>query len=145
MRIPDTQDIFRWAVRSIVIVLTLIIILVLAVGLLRTLYGIRTIFSIAPIGQSFDNVVIDILTFLVIIELFRSFIDYFESHRFRLNTMIDPAIVFVIRELVVKLYEPAGIDGITIIAFAVLLLSLGIVRSLAVKYSPGEEGLPAKK
>ncbi|HIJ42249.1 MAG TPA: hypothetical protein HPP90_14425 [Deltaproteobacteria bacterium] len=29
--------------------------------------------------------------------------EYFEAHKFRLNTMIDPAIVFVIREFIVKL------------------------------------------
>ncbi len=69
----------------IVKILIVFIILVLVVGLFRTLYGMRTILVGKPLGQAFDSVVTDILTFLVIIELFRSFIEYFEVHRFRLK------------------------------------------------------------
>jgi uncharacterized membrane protein (DUF373 family) len=92
-----------------------------------------------PIGQTFNVVVTEILTFLVIIELFRSFIDYFEAHRFRLNTMIDPAIMFVIRELIVNLYDHQGLSWQMLTGFGILIISLGIVRTLAVRFSPGEE------
>jgi uncharacterized membrane protein (DUF373 family) len=60
-------------------------------------------------------------------------------HRFRLSTMIDPAIVFVIRELIVKLYDEKNMSWETIAAFGFLLLCLGIIRSLAIKYSPSDE------
>jgi uncharacterized membrane protein (DUF373 family) len=92
------------------------------------------------LGQSFDSMVTDILTFLVIIELFRSFIEYFEVHRFRLNTMIDPAIVFVIRELIVKTYDNTGfLDWKMLLAMGFVIVCLGIVRTLAVKFSPEED------
>jgi uncharacterized membrane protein (DUF373 family) len=80
----------------------------------------------------------------VIIELFRSFVAYFEVHRFRLSTMIDPAIVFVIRELIVKLYGEQNLGWQNITAFGFLLLCLGIIRSLAVRYSPGDDTIPSK-
>jgi len=73
---------------------------------------------------------LSIFNFLVIIELFRSFVVYFETHRFRLNTMIDPAIIFVIRELIVKLYGEQNISSETIIAFGFLLLCLGSSEAL---------------
>jgi uncharacterized membrane protein (DUF373 family) len=139
MKIPDAQVIFNKSLKVIVIILTMFIIMVLAVGLLQTLYEIKEFLFKRPIGQSFSVIVVNILTFLVIIELFRSFIAYFEVHRFRLSTMIDPAIVFVIRELIVKLYGEHDIGWQNIAAFGFLLLCLGIIRSLAVKFSPGDD------
>jgi uncharacterized membrane protein (DUF373 family) len=140
MKFLNINKIFTLAVKMIVIILTMFIIVVLVVGLFHTIWEItELLFTSRSIGQSFNIVVINILTFLVIIELFRSFVVYFETHRFRLNTMIDPAIIFVIRELIVKLYGEKNISWETIISFGFLLLSLGIIRSLAVKYSPGDE------
>jgi len=139
MKIPSMHDIFNVSVRIIVIILTLFIIVVMAVGLFQTIWEIKDYFLTKPIGQSFNVIVINILTFLVIIELFRSFVVYFETHRFRLNTMIDPAIVFVIRELIVKLYGQQNMSWETIAAFGFLLICLGVIRSLAVRYSPSDE------
>jgi uncharacterized membrane protein (DUF373 family) len=139
MKIPTMNKIFNLAIKIIVIILTVFIIVVLVVGLFHTIWGIKEFFFTKAVGQSFNIIVVNILTFLVIIELFRSFIVYFEMHRFRLSTMIDPAIIFVIRELIVKLYGEQNMTWETIAAFGFLLLCLGIIRSLAVKYSPSDE------
>ena len=139
MKIPAMHDIFNVSIKVIVIILTLFIIAVLAIGLFKTIWEIKDYFFAKSIDQSFNVIVINILTFLVIIELFRSFVVYFETQRFRLNTMIDPAIVFVIRELIVKLYGQQNIAWETIAAFGFLLLCLGVIRTLAVRYSPCDE------
>ncbi len=139
MKLPDAQQVFRKSLQYIISVLVIYIIMVLAIGLVRTLYGIRAFLDSQPLGQSFNGVVTDILTFLVIIELFRSFIEYFEAHRFRLHTMVNPAIVFVIRELIVKLYGQEGVSWQTLMAFGFVILCLGAVRALAVQFSPEED------
>ena len=138
------NSVFNLAIKSIVIILTVFIIVVLVVGLVNTICEIKEFLFTKSIGQSFNVIVVNILTFLVIIELFRSFVVYFETHRFRLNTMIDPAIIFVIRELIVKLYGEQTISYEVIMAFGFLLLSLGVIRSLAVKYSPSDEKSESK-
>ncbi|KUG21500.1 hypothetical protein ASZ90_008720 [hydrocarbon metagenome] len=138
------NSVFNLAIKSIVIILTVFIIVVLVVGLFNTIWEIKEFLFTKSIGQSFNVIVVNILTFLVIIELFRSFVVYFETHRFRLNTMIDPAIIFVIRELIVKLYGEQTISYEVIMAFGFLLLSLGVIRSLAVKYSPSDEKSESK-
>lgn len=144
MKIPTMNAIFNMAIKIIVIILTVFIIAVLIVGLFHTIWEIKEFFFTKSIGQSFNAIVVNILTFLVIIELFRSFVVYFETHRFRLNTMIDPAIIFVIRELIVKLYGEQNISYELILAFGFLLLSLGVIRSLAVKYSPSDDKSESK-
>ncbi|MDD5168940.1 MAG: phosphate-starvation-inducible PsiE family protein, partial [Syntrophales bacterium] len=128
MKIPNIQDIFTKSIQLIIIILTLFIIAVLVLGLFQTIYEIKELVFMKPVGQSFNVIVIEILTFLVIIELFRSFVTYFETHRFRLSAMIDPAIVFVIRELIVKLYGDKDMGWQNITAFGFLLLCLGIIR-----------------
>ena len=133
------HDIFNLAIKVIVVILTVFIIAVLFVGLFQTIWEIKELVFTKSIGQSFNVIVINILTFLVIIELFRSFVVYFETHRFRLSTMIDPAIIFVIRELIIKLYGQQNMSWETIASFGFLLLCLGIIRSLAVQYSPRDE------
>ena len=144
MKIPTMNSVFNLAIKSIVIILTVFIIVVLVVGLFNTIWEIKEFLFTKSIGQSFNVIVVNILTFLVILELFRSFVVYFETHRFRLNTMIDPAIIFVIRELIVKLYGEQTISYEVIMAFGFLLLSLGVIRSLAVKYSPSDEKSESK-
>jgi uncharacterized membrane protein (DUF373 family) len=139
MKMPVMKDVFNMIIRVIVIILTVIIIVVMIIGLFQTIWEIKDFFFTKSVGQSFNVIVVNLLTFLVIIELFRSFTVYFETHRFRLSAMIDPAIVFVIRELIVKLYSEQDMSWETIAAFGFLLLCMGIIRSLAIKYSPSDE------
>lgn len=139
MKAPDTQLIFRKSMQYIVKILMVFIILVLGIGLIKLIYGMTAILVSQHFGKAFNTIVTDILSFLVIIELFRSFIDYFEVHRFRLNTMIDPAIIFVIRELIVKLYNTEHIQWQIPMALGFVVICLGVVRTLAVQFSPDED------
>jgi len=125
----------------IVKILMFFIILVLGIGLIKVIYGMTSILVSQPLGQAFNTIVTDILSFLVIIELFRSFIDYFEVQRFRLNTMIDPAIIFVIREIIVKLYNTKHIQWQIPWPWD-CGDCLGVVRTLAVQFSPDEDKKP---
>jgi uncharacterized membrane protein (DUF373 family) len=130
--------IFRKSMQVLVDVLIIYIIVVMAVGLCKTIYGVRLLFSSELVGAAFTQVITDILTFLVIIELFRSFVEYFETHRFRLHALITPALVFVLRELIVALFNHQ-VNAVLLIAFGVLILALGVVRTLAVSFSPADD------
>ncbi len=137
------QKVFNWSLQIIINVLGVYIIVVLVIGLGKTLFSVNALMTWGPIGSTFAGIVTEILTFLVIIELFRSFVEYFREHRIRLNNMMDPAIIFVIRELIVDLYTEGDLSWQTLAGYSVLILSLGVVRTLAVRFSPreGEEGI----
>ncbi len=136
----QSQKLFNMVLQVIINILVAYIIIVMVIGLGKTLFGIRSLLIWGPIGSAFSSVVTEILTFLVIIELFRSFIAYFKEHRIRLNNMMDPAIIFVIRELIVRLYTHDELEWQTLVGFSVLILSLGTVRSMAIRFSPGDRG-----
>jgi uncharacterized membrane protein (DUF373 family) len=137
LKFPEIHFLFRTSLRYILNVLMVFIILVLGIGLAKTIYGLKEVLVDISIGHAFHKVVTDILSFLVVIELFRSFIDFFEAHRFRLHAVIDPAMVFLVREIIVMLYD-TSVRWRELFGLGFIVLALGIVRTLAVRYSPGQ-------
>jgi len=133
------EELFKKSLKLIINTLIIFIIIVLIMGLVKTVYSIKGLISNEPFSDGFNHIITDILSFLVILELFRSFIEYFKSKRFRLHSMMDPFIIFVVRELIVILYTHENVAWQTNIGFSILILSLGIVRTLAVIYTPESE------
>jgi len=134
------QAIFDRALKYIINILIAYIILILLLGLCRIILSSTLMISGGQLIEfNLSMVVTDILTFLVIIELFKSFVEYFKAKRFRLHTMLDPAIIFIVRELIVKLYSHENMTSQVLLGFAGLILCIGAVRTLAVVYSPKGE------
>jgi uncharacterized membrane protein (DUF373 family) len=121
-----------------ILIIYIIVILLLSLG--KTLYTLIILLDGEQIGLNLSHAITDILSFLVMIELFRSFIEYFKAKRIRLHSMIDPAIIFILRELIVQRYTHAELANSTLVGFGALLLCLGFVRSLALLFSP-EDGI----
>ena len=90
--------------------------------------------------MNLSHAITDILSFPVMIELFRSFIEYLKAKRIKLHSMIDPAIIFILRELIVQRYRHAKLANRTLVGFGALFLCLGGVSSLALLFSP-EDGI----
>ena len=61
--------------------------------------------------------------------------EYFSVHRLKITFIIDAALVFVLREIMIGLYEHSFESGM-VMALAVLILVIGGLRTLAVIYSP---------
>ncbi len=135
----NVEELFNISLKIIINTLIIFIIIVLILGLVKTLYSIKELIHVENFTNGFNHIITDILSFLVILELFRSFIEYFKSKRFRLHSMMDPFIIFVVRELIVILYTHEKVEWESMIGFAILVLSLGIVRTLAVVYTPDSE------
>ncbi len=133
------DELFSMSLKIIVNTLIIFIIIVLILGLAKTVYSIKGLVHIEHFSDGFNNIITDILSFLVVLELFRGFVGYFKAKRFRLHTMMDPFIIFVVREIIVILYTHEKAVWQNIIGFAILILSLGIVRTLAVIYTPESE------
>ncbi|MBI9089812.1 MAG: phosphate-starvation-inducible PsiE family protein [Desulfobacterium sp.] len=134
----DVHSLFNRALTYIINVLIIYIIMILILGLGKILLPIKLLLTGGEVNLELSHAITDILSFLVMIELFRSFIEYFKTQRIRLHTMIDPAIIFIIRELIIKLYTHDPLLNSTLIGFSVLLLCMGIIRSLAIVFSPKE-------
>ena len=67
----------------------------------------------------------------MLVELSRSLVEYFKTHKLRLTFIIDAAIVFTVREILIGLFKHQ-LEANMIYALSVFLLVLGIIRTSAV-------------
>ena len=113
------------------------VIIVLGMGLVRLFWEIWRIMAVRELKDAFSFTVTNLLTFFIILELFKSLVEYFREHRLRLTFIVDATLVFILREVMISLYQHQS-PPLLITALAFLALVLGILRTLAIIYSPME-------
>jgi len=116
-----------------------IVILALLMGIARVILDLRAVFGSQTLASAFDMMVTNILSMFIVIELLRSIIEYFTVHRLKITFITDAALVFVLREIMIGLYQHKLEAGM-IVALAALILVIGGIRTLAVVFSPEKCG-----
>jgi len=84
------------------------------------------------------DLVIDVLSVFVLIELFRTFTDYLEFHRIRMRVLAEVGIAFILREIFIGLYNHA-IEWPDILALTALLAVLVAARITSVIFKQDVE------
>ena len=125
---------------NLLVIITIPIIIftfVIAIGII--LYDLRLFTAHITEGvlkieyeEGFKLLIRNILNLFVLIEMFRVFLDVIEHHRIRKRQILEAGIVFVVREIILILFEHKS-DYLTMIGYAVILLSLGITYILMEK------------
>jgi len=72
-----------------------------------------------------------VLTLFVLVELSRSLVHYFTVHRLRMTYIVDAALVFVLRDVMIALFEKT-LPTSSIYALSVLIFVLGALRIASV-------------
>ena len=130
----DHPKIFKKITDSIVIIILYVLLLTLIAGTLRILLDIRYV-VIDSVEGGFNKIVTNVLTLFIVIEFFKTFADYSKLERIKLTDITDVTILIAMREVTIGLYSKSyGYE--TIFALSALLLVLGVMRVLAVRYSP---------
>jgi uncharacterized membrane protein (DUF373 family) len=126
---------FRKIVNIIIKLLLPLVILTLAIGIAKIVLDLKAVFKSPTITEGFNIMVTNILSMFVVIELLKSIIEYFEIHRLRITFITDAALVFILREIMIRIYQH-DIVAVEIASLSVLLLVIGVIRTLAILYSP---------
>ena len=126
---------FTKIVDSMIKFMVPIVIIALLMGIARVILDLRAVFGSQTLAAAFDMIVTNILSMFIVIELLRSLIEYFTVHRLKITFITDAALVFVLREIMVGLYQHKLEAGM-IMALAALILVIGGIRTLAVVFSP---------
>ena len=113
------------------------VVIVLGMGLVRLFWETWRIMAVTELKDTFSFTVTNLLTFFIILELFKSLVEYFREHRLKLTFIIDATLVFILREVMISLYQHQS-PPLLVTALAFLALVLGAVRTLAIIYSPME-------
>ncbi|MBE9503059.1 MAG: phosphate-starvation-inducible PsiE family protein [Proteobacteria bacterium] len=117
--------------------LTLFVILALLLGTAKIFVDVGSIFE-GSIDTGFKILVTDILGMIVALELFRGLMDYIELHRVRLTLITEVTLIFVMREVMISLYQHK-MAWQEIAAMSILIAVLGGLRTMAIIRSPGVE------
>ena len=128
---------FRKALDVVMKLLVPLVLVALMMGVAKLFLGLWAVWSSPTIAAGFDVMVTNVLSLFVVIELLRNILEYADSHRIRITLVIDAALVFLVREVMIGLYRHV-LAAADIAALAVLLLVLGAVRLSAVRFSPSD-------
>ena len=128
-----THDkIFKIIIDLVTIIILYILLLALIVGVINILLAIKSILF-GTLGGGFGQIVSSVLTIFVLIDLFKTIVDYREHKEIRLTYVTDATVLIVMREITAGIYAQR-FDYQFILGMSVLLLTLGIIRALTVKY-----------
>ncbi|MGH7853467.1 MAG: phosphate-starvation-inducible PsiE family protein [Candidatus Binatia bacterium] len=133
----DSIILFNKVIDLLFKLLIFFVVLVLTMGLVKMFLEVWTIMAASELKEAFGFIVTNLLTFFIILELFKSLVEYFREHRLKLTFIVDATLVFVLREVMIGLYQHQS-SPLQIGALALLALVLGGLRTLAIVYSPME-------
>jgi uncharacterized membrane protein (DUF373 family) len=128
----NQNKIFKTIIDLVTIVVLYVLLLALFVGVINILLNIKSIL-LGTLGGGFGQVVSSVLTIFVLIDLFKTFIDFREHEEIRITYVTDATILIVMREIAAGVYGQR-FDYQFILGLSTLLLILGIIKALAIKY-----------
>lgn len=123
---------FKVVINLVTIIILYILLLALFAGVINILLNIKSIIF-GTLAGGFSQIVSSALTIFVIIDLFKTFVDYRDHEEIRIAYVTDATILIVMREIAIGVYDK-NFEYHFILGSSVLLLILGIIKALSVKY-----------
>lgn len=121
------RSIFDTAIDVVFALILLFLVFGIAIGAIQLFSGVFNLLKLEGITGNYIGIITDVLTLYILVELSRSLVEYFYSHRFRLTHIVDAAIVFVLRDILIGLFRH-NMEPNMIYALSALLLVLGALR-----------------
>lgn len=127
MKNIDFRKYFERIIAVVFSVILIIITLGIIIGVLQLLYTLGDMVMHKELGRDYLKLISEVLTLFILIELSRSLVEYFNTRRLRMTFIVDAAIVFVLREIMIKLFEHK-ITTEELYALSALLLVMSLLR-----------------
>ncbi|MDH5435341.1 MAG: phosphate-starvation-inducible PsiE family protein [Gammaproteobacteria bacterium] len=96
-------------------------------GTFRLFYSLYELINKTGVTGNYLYIFSDVLTLVILLELSRSLFQYFMEHTVRLPVILDAGIVFVLRDIMIGLFEKK-FDTADIYALSTLFFVLGVIR-----------------
>lgn len=124
---------FEISARALLSLLIAVILMAILAGTIYALYDLRLILQL-DFHEAFRTVLVDILTVLAIVEILRTALAYFAEGRVKVTYIIDTVLVTILTEVMAFWYREMEWRKIAMVI--ALVLSLALVRIVAVRFSP---------
>ncbi|MBM4067268.1 MAG: hypothetical protein FJ266_16810 [Planctomycetes bacterium] len=102
-------------------------------GVIITILHLRLLFSM-DIEHALRIIIIDVLTILAVLEMFKTTLAYFSEGRVKVTYIIDTVIVVMVTEIMACWFKEFDLYKMGTLTF--LVLTLCVMRVFSVKYSP---------
>ena len=119
--------IFDKTIAVVFCLMLLFLTLSIIIGVIHLFFILGNMIVHKELARDYLQIISDVLTLFILIELSRSLVEYFNTNRLRLTFIADAAIVFVLRELMIQLFEHNIVPD-QILALSALLFVLGALR-----------------
>ena len=121
------RKIFDKTVDTVFSFILILIIIGIAIGAVHLLISVWHLVLLKEITGRYIEIITNVLTLYVLIELSRSLAEYFDTQKLRLTFISDAAIVFIIRELLIQMYKHEASPSM-LYAYSAILFVLGAIR-----------------
>ena len=129
----DITRVWEVGTRCILNLLILTILLGLAGGMVKTFPDLRILLS-GDLAVALRQVLVDTLTLLAVVEVLKTTLAYCSDGRVRVTFIIDTVLVVMLTEVISRWFTGGEWPQFAILGG--ILLTLGLLRIVAVRYSP---------
>jgi uncharacterized membrane protein (DUF373 family) len=134
-----TQDLllslYRRATRLVFNLVVVALLIGLFVGVVRTFSELGLTVTEPTVRLGLKDLVTNVLSLVIVLELVRVFVEYFEFERVRLEVLLEIAVALTLRELLLNLFAEK-LSGLDLFLWTLGILALVAGRTLAVRFSP---------
>lgn len=123
----DFYQLFGKVTNIVFAIILLVLTLAMILGTTRLFLDVWATLTSPGLASKYVELITDVLTLFVLVELSRSLADYFHEHRLRMTFIVDAAIVFFIRETMILFFQHKA-DATYLYAISILLLVLTTLR-----------------
>ncbi|MCD6489531.1 MAG: phosphate-starvation-inducible PsiE family protein [Thermodesulfobacterium sp.] len=113
----------------------IILLLVTAIIIIKTVSEIGYTITEKTVRLGIKELVINILSLIVILELIRAFVEYSEHSQVHIEILIEAIIAFLIREFMIFIFEKK-FSGLDIFLWSLGIFFLVFSRGLAILFKP---------
>ncbi|MDF1578043.1 MAG: phosphate-starvation-inducible PsiE family protein [Desulfobulbales bacterium] len=127
----DTYQFFNFSIGIIFRIILVFLVIVLCAATYNLFASLGTLLQTKTITGAYKDLISDIFTLYILIELARTLAEYFHSQRLRLSFIVDAVIVFILRDIMMLLYME-DYDIQLLYLLTAMLLALGALRTVSV-------------
>jgi uncharacterized membrane protein (DUF373 family) len=121
------KSVFNYVIELVFGLMLLFLMIGIAIGAVKLFLNLKDMIVVGQITGTYLKTISDVLSLFILIELSRSLVDYFDNNRLRMTYIVDAGIVFILREIMIKLFDDK-LPTDQIYALSVLLFTLTVLR-----------------
>jgi len=131
----DFAHVWDKGTQFVLSLLIVTILLGLTGGVIKTFLELRLLLT-ADIDVALRHVIVNTLTLLAVVEVLKTTLAYFSEGRVRVTFIVDTVLVVMLTEIISQWFTGGGWQKLAFLAG--ILLTLGVIRVVAVRFSPAQ-------